>query len=57
MGNRLKQLFCKHEYEFKEWYPLDKEGKKLFKDTGLFNSCVKCGKHSILYPRIPMEEN
>jgi hypothetical protein len=52
----LRQLFCKHKYEIREWYPLDKDGEKLFEDTGLFAHCMKCGKHHILYPKIPKEE-
>lgn len=52
----LKQLFCRHRHEIKEWYPLDKEGQKLFKDVGLFIKCEKCGKVKILFPKIPNEE-
>ncbi|KKK88712.1 hypothetical protein LCGC14_2740390 [marine sediment metagenome] len=53
---KIKQLFCRHEFEFREWHPFDKEGQRLFKDTGVLRTCIKCGKHSILYPKIPMEE-
>jgi hypothetical protein len=51
----LKQLFCRHRYGVREWCPLDKEGKKLFKDVGLFFSCEKCGKFILLLPKIPKD--
>ena len=50
---KFKQLFCKHRWYIQKWWPLDKEGKKLFKDKGVYNYCEKCGKIKILYPLIP----
>ncbi len=47
----FKQLFCKHKYYIRKWYPLDKDGYKLFKDTGVITSCEKCGKYHLILPR------
>ncbi len=55
LGLKIAQLFCRHRWTIKEWWPLDKEGKKLFKDIGLLNSCEKCGKFSVLCPNIPKD--
>jgi hypothetical protein len=52
----FKQLFCKHRYGIKEWYPLDEEGQRLFKDTGLLVSCEKCDKFIVLFPKNPKEK-
>ena len=52
---KLKQIFCKHRWFIQEWYPLDKEGRRLFKDKGVLNYCEKCGKQEILPPRFVKE--
>lgn len=54
---KIKELFCNHRWTIKEWWPLDKDGEKLFEDIGLLNSCEKCGKMKILYPTIPKINN
>ncbi len=54
--DKIKQLFCKHRYGVKKWYPLDVEGQKLFKDIGLYVNCEKCNNFIILLPKIPNVE-
>ena len=50
----LKQLFCWHNWEITKWTVHDKEGKKLYKDVGLFNKCEKCGKINLIFPKFSM---
>jgi len=40
----LRKLFCIHKWEIREWRPLDKDGRKLFGDVGLLNTCERCDK-------------
>ena len=54
---KLKQLFCNHKREIKEWWPLDKEGEKLFEDIGIYSKCLKCDKVQMIFPTIPKIRN
>lgn len=53
----LKMFFCLHRWNIRHWSPLDKEGQVLFEDVGLLNTCEKCGKRSILFPKFPVSDD
>jgi len=52
MFKLIRQLFCKHSWICRKYYPLDKKGERLFEDNGLYSICEKCGKIDNMLPRI-----